>query len=557
MRSRALHPYLFGAFPALFLYARNSDEYSLTSLIIPLLVIALAVWIALRLSGLVVSDRTAAALLVSLAVLLFFSYSQVRDAVAGLGVAERLGTDRSTLALSGLVLLAGVVAARRLSGRLAGATAPANAAAAALVLFNVAEIGWRAWDAHRMTGEAALARPLATASAPPAPARALPERLPDIYYIVLDAYGRSDVLRDRYRADDRSFLRGLEQRGFYIARGSRANYVQTLLSLAATLNFGYLDSLGARLGDGATVRRPLLQMILHSRLVGFLRERGYRFVAFDAGYEFHNAPLVADEFLAPGSGSLGELDAGLLNMSALRPLVDRWAFRSLYDDHRARVTYTLNSLGRLPPRRAPQFVLAHIMAPHPPFVFGRHGEPLEPARVYGTGDGSSYLEQPGATAAEYVAGYGAEVGFLDSAVTAAIDRILAQSARRALVIIAGDHGPRLTAHWERLDSADCQGCFGILNAFYFPGGDGGVLYPTISPVNTFRAVLNRYFDARLPLLADVSHLSTWRHPYQWLVVSTDPAPAAPQPALPTSPTGSIGERPLRQMPRAAAPAPSR
>ena len=41
---------------------------------------------------------------------------------------------------------------------------------------------------------------------------------------------------------------------------------------------------------------------------------------------------------------------------------------------------------------------------------------------------------------------------------------------------------------------------GILNAYYLPGADPRVFYPTISPVNSFRVVFNTYFGASLPLL---------------------------------------------------------
>ena len=42
----------------------------------------------------------------------------------------------------------------------------------------------------------------------------------------------------------------------------------------------------------------------------------------------------------------------------------------------------------------------------------------------------------------------------------------------------------------------------ILNAVYLPDGDHRMLYPSISPVNTLRIILNRYFGAELPLLQD-------------------------------------------------------
>jgi hypothetical protein len=46
----------------------------------------------------------------------------------------------------------------------------------------------------------------------------------------------------------------------------------------------------------------------------------------------------------------------------------------------------------------------------------------------------------------------------------------------------------------------------ILNAYYLPQG-ADQLYPSISPVNSFRLVFNSYFGTNFPLLEDVSYQS--------------------------------------------------
>ena len=46
---------------------------------------------------------------------------------------------------------------------------------------------------------------------------------PDIYYIVLDAYGRADVLESLYGMDNTAFISALENKGFYIAGQSHTN----------------------------------------------------------------------------------------------------------------------------------------------------------------------------------------------------------------------------------------------------------------------------------------------------------------------------------------------
>ena len=61
----------------------------------------------------------------------------------------------------------------------------------------------------------------------------------------------------------------------------------------------------------------------------------------------------------------------------------------------------------------------------------------------------------------------------------------------------------------------------ILNAYYFPGRRYEALYDRISPVNSFRVVLNTFFAANLELLPDRSFFSTWAEPYHFIDVTDD------------------------------------
>jgi len=45
---------------------------------------------------------------------------------------------------------------------------------------------------------------------------------PDIYYIILDAYCRADILSEMYHHDNSDFLNYLTDNGFYVADQSRS-----------------------------------------------------------------------------------------------------------------------------------------------------------------------------------------------------------------------------------------------------------------------------------------------------------------------------------------------
>ena len=81
-----------------------------------------------------------------------------------------------------------------------------------------------------------------------------------------------------------------------------------------------------------------------------------------------------------------------------------------------------------------------------------------------------------------------------------IDALIENSNIPPVIIIQGDHGPLPDL------TEDPSQRIPILNAYYLPGiKTDKLLYPYISPVNSFRVVLNSYFGQNLHLLEDKSY----------------------------------------------------
>ena len=82
-----------------------------------------------------------------------------------------------------------------------------------------------------------------------------------------------------------------------------------------------------------------------------------------------------------------------------------------------------------------------------------------------------------------------------------IDTILAKSAgRRAVIIIQSDHS-----------SVDYEGCpddvtltVKNFSAFYFPDKEYWAFYDTMSNINTFPVIFNKYFKTTIPLQRDTA-----------------------------------------------------
>ena len=87
------------------------------------------------------------------------------------------------------------------------------------------------------------AHALALSNAPIQSDLVRPQNPPDVYFFLLDSYGRADLFKQAYGFDNSEFLNGLEQRGFYVAECSQSNYVRTEISLGSSLNMQYLQEL--------------------------------------------------------------------------------------------------------------------------------------------------------------------------------------------------------------------------------------------------------------------------------------------------------------------------
>ncbi|MFN3728976.1 MAG: sulfatase-like hydrolase/transferase [Fimbriimonadaceae bacterium] len=353
-------------------------------------------------------------------------------------------------------------------------------------------------------------------SGKPAPVRLTQSQdsqtLPDVYYFILDGYGRSDVLRKYYDVDNQPFLDSLHDRGFVVANASAANFIQTELSLSATLNLNYLQDL-VNPGEYRT-RSLFTRLIDQSEAITTFQEHGYRFVAVTSGFpplEFRTADVRLDD-----STGANLIETYLIQLTPLRS--SQSTLDSLYDDRRRRVMVAFENLRDLASRTAgPRFIVTHILAPHPPFVFGPNGEPKRPKGPFGYWDGSDYMTHVG-DQASYQTGYAEQVQYLNVLLRETIDYILANNRRDAIIILQGDHGPKMHLDQADLSKTDIQESFPILNAILMPKEWRHEYYPGVSPVNTFRILFRHLFKMDTENLPDRHYYSPYDDPLNFTQV---------------------------------------
>ncbi len=490
MTSRPVHPLLFAAFPVLFLVAHNRDVTSASDALGPL-AITLACVLAVQLAGgtLFRSPRKVAAAL-SCVSLLFFSYGHVWTILHTRRIAGVRVNDVALAATWCALAVAGVIAVIRTRRTLHDLTCVLNAVAAVLVMTTLVTVGMDSF------GRGGVARADARAGARNDLGLVRPDHPRDVYYLIFDRYADAETLKTHLGFDNTPFLSGLQRRGFDVTPGSRANYQNTHMSLASSLNMDHLDALTRGVRRPSKDLDPIFDLIGRSAVARAFRSIGYRYVHVGSWASFTSSSPIADINLKPVETS--ELTRALYGSTALSPLLrGTGAGPGNENETQAKATRgAFRALDRAMDVRGPKFVFTHFILPHPPYVFDRKGNYRPEQQRDGNVNG--YLEQ---------------MHFANGQIERIVDKLLAVPAdEQPIIVIQADEGPyprlgtRFPSSWATQAPGDVRVKYGILNAYYLPGARSEfVPYPSITPVNTFRMVFDRYFGAQLAVLPDTSY----------------------------------------------------
>ena len=161
----------------------------------------------------------------------------------------------------------------------------------------------------------------------------------------------------------------------------------------------------------------------------------------------------------------------------------------------------------------PAFVFAHILAPHPPFVFDRQGGPAPSRSPFAFADGDHWLNLHGPDDTSYRRRYADQAVWVMHRLAGAIDAITADTTREHVIIVQGDHGPGSGLRWEQPLETDHDERFGIFNAWFVPAGTEVGLYEGMTAVNTFPVLFNALFGTRIALQPDDHWFARMSQPY--------------------------------------------
>lgn len=333
------------------------------------------------------------------------------------------------------------------------------------------------------------------------------DQRPDVYHLLLDGMGRPDILHDRYAMDVDEQVSELTSLGFEVSLNeSHANYVQTHLSLSSMLNLVYLDEL---LDAQATSqdRRPLHDLISRARVPAVFKQLGYEVEYVGSGFLTNGAFETADQCDCPQLW-YADAEVGAISLTPLEALLNLgFGSRS----HYRRSMHVFDAFERSRVDSRPRFVFAHTAVPHPAFVVDEQGRFSSPGGPPNGGDASFFVGTPD----QYRRGYRAQATFaLRRAVLSA--RRLVEASQRdhrdAIVIISGDHGPRLGLDARNPTAESGLYTLPVLLAIHWPEHLRPVQSP-VSLVNLYRTLFRRVFGMDLPPLPDNGYVSAFTAPY--------------------------------------------
>jgi Sulfatase len=319
---------------------------------------------------------------------------------------------------------------------------------------------------------------------------------PDIFFIVFDEYMSSAGLEKYLHFHNKQLDTILESNGFLISTNSKANYNSTPFSLGSSLNLQYFN---IELATKKMTPKVMLQGQLSFKLSFlplFLKKLNYQVLNYGIlDLAEKNAPAkeyfqnkYINVFYEETLWNRMTRELWWHISTRLPEDIANGPFQKRQNEVIERNVQNFNSvLQELNTQNnTPKFVYSHFMLPHRPYYVDKIGKPRKSIEYYNDlSRDSLYLEQ---------------IIFANTWIDSLAKAANKSFNRPRVIIIEGDHGYRDSYLSDDSNIQDIK--FMNLNAYYFSDGDYRQLYDSISPVNSFRVVLNKYFKTNLPLLKD-------------------------------------------------------
>ena len=335
----------------------------------------------------------------------------------------------------------------------------------------------------------------------------IPASRPDVYYLVFDSYPGTKFLQEYMDYDNTSFNDSLSKNGFYVIKNPKSNYNRTLFSIASTLNFDYLKDIHNNTSVSPKSYNMAKLTIENAIVPRIFKHYSYTFYNLSV-FDIDNSLSMREEtfLVLPEKNMLlyntlperlrtdllWHLLVGKNAIPAIQKLFakNESEFATQERQKRDYNNTVIDSLLKIPLQKTgkPKFIYAHLYLPHPPFFYDENGK---------ENDFNYVLTEESQKNKALFLSY---LKYTNKTILEIINSIILNSKGNAVVILQSDHGYR-----------DFEGAlnftetfFKNYSAFYFPDKNYSTIYDTISNINNFPVLFNKYFNTKIPLQPDTT-----------------------------------------------------
>jgi len=517
-RVKIFHPFLVAIFPILIIYSQNIGRVEFEDLFLPLvLLIGFSVGL-FYLIKLILKNPYKSALIVTILLIILFSYGHIYYLLSDISLdGFDLGRNRYLLPIFGLSLVVGIYFVVRAKRIFDNATSILNVISVVFVLVAISNAGFvtaEITSCEECTNHGLFYETIDFSKyfEPHIFSITQNQQLPNVYYLILDEYARHDVLQEFHQFDNSEFINYLEEKGFHVAKESLANYPLSIMSIPAIMNMNYLNFLEDEMGSEVRSYQPMSEknngLYPDNMVMKNFKKMDYKIINFNTfALHLHDLPL-ADHSVCDRTPLIldNRLVDTLIRTSIAGYFVERWAEAELRQ-------VTLCTLNKFPESgnvfSDPTFVWAHVMLPHPPWIFGPNGEEITPGNPLLITDNPEFRESGWEPRQQYIQ----QLQFANKKTVQAVDKIL-ENDPFSIIIIQGDHGTAWELDWQNPSEKDVNQRLRNFDAIYFPDSDKRTqLKDDRTLVNTFRTIFNVYFGSDYEILEDKMYWMTFENPY--------------------------------------------
>jgi hypothetical protein len=344
---------------------------------------------------------------------------------------------------------------------------------------------------------------------------------PNVYYLLFDRYGSAQQLKSNFNFDNSYIMGFLAGKGFVNRPNAFSNYPFTMSSVSSTLAMNYFPEFEQKFANDSNWQSafPYRSVFNNPPVAQALKQNGYQYNQLSSWWDFSRVNIKADtnpdeSFRLTIFGAqifLTDLQRDIVHKSILSP----WLKKGITSGKTAIIKYdldrnprenfeaqmdTLKDIASRSSKTGPQFSFAHILAPHPPYLFAADGS------------WPSYDGEANDNGADETVKYVNEAKYVNTQIKMIVNHIQ-KNDPKAVIVIQADEGPypkqfrgNITASnfYDplKLPLNKMQQKFSVMASYYMPGIDPAQTKQIGASVDTFRFVLNNYLGYQLPMLPD-------------------------------------------------------